>query len=118
VATAFGQVSLLRGINVGGRTMVAMDRVRSIYEAMGLGDVRTHLHSGNVIFRSGRDPDGISIEAEAALRRELGLKIGYWDERMPSSRASSAGTHFRKPTRAGMLCTSCRPIFRTTRLSA
>ena len=75
MATRAGQVSLLRGINVGGRTMVAMDRLRPIYEAMGLDDVRTHLQSGNVVFRSGRDPGTISAEAEAALMRDLGLKI-------------------------------------------
>lgn len=75
MATSSGQVSLLRGINVGGRAMVAMSRLRAIYEGLGLDDVRTHLQSGNVVFRSGRSPEAIAAEVEGALLRELGLRI-------------------------------------------
>ena len=72
---SIGQVSLLRGINVGGHAVVGMERLRAIYQSIGLDDVRTHLQSGNVVFRSGRDPDRISADAEAALLAEFGLKI-------------------------------------------
>jgi uncharacterized protein (DUF1697 family) len=75
VSKAAGQVSLLRGINVGGRNMIPMARLRAIYETMGLGDVRTHLQSGNVVFWSRRNPGEISAEVETAVHRELGLKI-------------------------------------------
>ncbi len=70
-----GQASLLRGINVGGRVKVAMADVRAIYEALGVLDVRTHLQSGNVVFRSDRPPAELSALAETALRRDLGLAI-------------------------------------------
>jgi uncharacterized protein (DUF1697 family) len=70
-----GQVSLLRGINVGGNVLVGMSRLREIYGELGLDDVRTHLQSGNVAFRSDRDPDDISRHAEAALHREFGRAI-------------------------------------------
>jgi uncharacterized protein (DUF1697 family) len=43
-------VALLRGINVGGRTMVSMPELRSHLAAMGFEDVSTYVQSGNVIF--------------------------------------------------------------------
>lgn len=73
--TGSGQVSLLRGINVGGHALVPMAQLRAIYGGMDLDDVRTHLQSGNVVFRSERSPDAIAAEAEAALKREFGFAI-------------------------------------------
>jgi len=45
-------VSLLRAANVGGTGLIKMDALRAVHEALGLGDVRTLLQSGNVLFRS------------------------------------------------------------------
>ena len=73
--TGSGQVSLLRGINVGGHALVPMARLRAIYAGMDLDDVRTHLQSGNVVFRSDRSPDAIAAEAEVVLQREFGFAI-------------------------------------------
>lgn len=42
-------VALLRGINVGGRSKLAMTALRSLLADAGLVDARTHLQSGNVI---------------------------------------------------------------------
>jgi uncharacterized protein (DUF1697 family) len=70
-----GQVSLIRGINVGGHAPVPMTRLRAIYEALGVEDVRTHLQSGNVAYRSDRLPDDIATQAEASLQEEFGLPI-------------------------------------------
>jgi uncharacterized protein (DUF1697 family) len=41
---------LLRGINVGAKTQIAMDDLRKLFEALGHRDVRTHLRTGNVVF--------------------------------------------------------------------
>jgi uncharacterized protein (DUF1697 family) len=70
-----GQVALLRGINVGGHNLVPMPRLRAVFEGLGLDAVRTHLQSGNVVFRSEREPEDVAAEAERALHRELGLTI-------------------------------------------
>lgn len=43
-------ISLLRGINVAGRRSIKMDALRAMYQALGLGRVRTYIQSGNVIF--------------------------------------------------------------------
>jgi uncharacterized protein (DUF1697 family) len=56
-------VSLLRGINVGGRK-VRMDELKGVYEALGLRDVFPYIQSGNVVFKS----DGADV---ARLRRQI-----------------------------------------------
>jgi len=43
-------MSLLRGINVGGRNKVEMARLKKLFESIGFGEVRTYINSGNVIF--------------------------------------------------------------------
>jgi uncharacterized protein (DUF1697 family) len=45
-------VSMLRGVNVGGTTLVGMADLKQLYESLGLRDVRTLLNSGNVLFRT------------------------------------------------------------------
>jgi uncharacterized protein (DUF1697 family) len=57
-------VSMLRAVNVGGTSRIKMDALRSVYESLGLKDVRTLLQSGNVLFRSG-------ISARQQLRQRI-----------------------------------------------
>lgn len=47
-------VAFLRGINVSGQKKVPMAELRSILSSIGLGDVKTYIQSGNVIFSSER----------------------------------------------------------------
>lgn len=47
-------ISLLRGINVGGRNIIKMNFLRKMYEELGLIDVKSYVQSGNLIF-SGKD---------------------------------------------------------------
>ena len=70
-----GKVALLRGINVGGHNIVPMATLQTVFEALGLDQVRTHLQSGNVVFSSDRKPDELATSAESALHREFGLTI-------------------------------------------
>jgi uncharacterized protein (DUF1697 family) len=60
-------VVLLRGINVGGKNLVPMARLRVVLQELGYNDVVTYIASGNVILRSDREPDRIRGEIEAAL---------------------------------------------------
>ena len=43
-------VALLRGINIGGATMVRMEELRKCFEALGFENVVTYINSGNVGF--------------------------------------------------------------------
>jgi len=45
-------ISLLRGINVSGQKSIKMEALKSIYEKLGLQDIRTYIQSGNVLFES------------------------------------------------------------------
>ena len=45
-------LALLRGINVGGRKLIAMSDLRDLFAALGLEEARSLLQSGNLVFRS------------------------------------------------------------------
>jgi uncharacterized protein (DUF1697 family) len=61
-------VALLRGINVGGKTLIRMAELRACVEALGLDDVSTYIASGNVLFDAeGRD----AAELEGAIERAI-----------------------------------------------
>lgn len=45
-------VALLRGINVGGNTMIKMEELRAMFEALRFGNVASYINSGNIAFDS------------------------------------------------------------------
>jgi uncharacterized protein (DUF1697 family) len=65
------KVALLRGINLGARNKIAMADLRELFAELGAGDVKTHVQSGNVVFRGSLEAGAI----EAAIERQLGLEI-------------------------------------------
>jgi uncharacterized protein (DUF1697 family) len=68
-------VAFLRAINVGGHN-VKMDRLRELFEALGLSNVETFIASGNVIFDApAKDPRTLEKEIEAHLRGSLGYEV-------------------------------------------
>ncbi|WP_213815020.1 DUF1697 domain-containing protein [Glaciihabitans sp. dw_435] len=67
-------VALLRGINVGASSRIAMADLRSLVEGLGYTGVRTLLQSGNVVFDSDRAVDVAAREAlEAAIVSATGV---------------------------------------------
>jgi uncharacterized protein (DUF1697 family) len=70
------QVALLRGVNVGGKTQVAMPALRARLAELGFGNPRTLLQSGNAVFESA-DLAGAALEArlEDELERLLGWRV-------------------------------------------
>ena len=67
-------VALLRGVNVGGNQMVAMADLRAMFDRLGLGEARSLLQSGNIVFESeGRTAAQLEtlLEAEAMRRFKL-----------------------------------------------
>ena len=54
-------VALLRGINVGGKNIVEMARLKQAFEELGFTSVKTYINSGNVIFRAERIKDMIYL---------------------------------------------------------
>jgi uncharacterized protein (DUF1697 family) len=69
-------VALLRGINVGGKTLIKMADLKSCIQALGLDDVSTFIASGNVLFETGRrDAAGLEGEIERAIEQRFGLPV-------------------------------------------
>jgi len=68
-------VALLRGINVGGRTKIAMADLRKLFAALGAEDVATYVQSGNVVFKSGAPAPALAQSIEGRIAEELGLRV-------------------------------------------
>jgi uncharacterized protein (DUF1697 family) len=65
-------IALVRAINVGGQSLVAMAKLRALFESFGATDVSTYIQTGNVIFSSTeRDGDRLGRRLEAHLARAL-----------------------------------------------
>ena len=75
-------VALLRGINVGGKTLIKMADLRTCAEELGLDEVSTFIASGNLLFES-RERSAAKLESkiERALeqRFELPVKVVVLD---------------------------------------
>lgn len=66
-------MALLRGVNVGGKTKVAMPVLREALTAAGYGEVRTYINSGNVIFSV--DPSAVPADDDARNGSESGIEV-------------------------------------------
>jgi uncharacterized protein (DUF1697 family) len=65
---------LLRGVNVGGHSKLAMTDLRRVLESLGYTDVSTYLQSGNAVITSeDDDPERVGRRIRESLRRELGM---------------------------------------------
>jgi uncharacterized protein (DUF1697 family) len=64
---------LLRGINVGGKNIVPMTRLKQCLEDLGFSNVSTFIASGNVIFESRQLVSDIRTQLEAALIKNFTL---------------------------------------------
>ncbi|MGH2774155.1 MAG: DUF1697 domain-containing protein [Actinomycetota bacterium] len=69
-------LALLRGINVGGANKVPMRELRTLFEDLGYGNVRTYLQSGNVLF-DGQSATSRKLiaEIEVAISKAFDLTI-------------------------------------------
>ncbi len=69
-------VSMLRGINVGGQKKIRMGELISLYESLGLENIRTYVQSGNVIFDSSiSDASRLSVLIEEKIEQLLGFSV-------------------------------------------
>lgn len=69
-------MALLRGINVGRNQRIAMSRLRELLAGLGYADVRTHLNSGNAVFRNtASPPEQAAGDIQAAIATHLGLTV-------------------------------------------
>jgi len=68
-------ISMLRGVNVGGHNKINMTALRALYESLKFEDSRTHVQSGNVIFRSKEKMSpALAKKIQNAIEREFGCR--------------------------------------------
>ncbi len=69
-------VALLRGINVGGNTIIRMADLRGVVESLGYTAVATYIQTGNVVFSSAEtDPRRLAEQLEQALAPLAGREV-------------------------------------------
>jgi uncharacterized protein (DUF1697 family) len=70
-------VALLRGINVGGKSLIKMDALRACLSELGeVESVSTYIASGNVLFSSAvRDAAALEASIEAAIEARFSLPV-------------------------------------------
>jgi uncharacterized protein (DUF1697 family) len=61
-------IALLRAVNVGGRNMVSMPRLREALAADGFGEVQTYVQSGNIVAQAPQ-------RSSAAVEKRIGAVI-------------------------------------------
>ncbi len=67
-------LALLRGINVGGKNVIAKDDLRECFEELGLTNVRTYIQSGNILFRS---EETAGKELTPLIEKSLSKRFSY-----------------------------------------
>jgi uncharacterized protein (DUF1697 family) len=70
-------ISLLRGINVGGKKKVEMDKLKLVYEDLGFNRVRSYIQSGNLMLETTKnwDTKKLSSKIEKQLAKAFGFDI-------------------------------------------
>src|SRR5438132_14002186 len=88
-------VALLRGINVGGRNLVAMSDLRDLFAALGLADARSLLQSGNLVFKS-QEYTGATLERllEVETEKRLKASVDYFVRSAQEWKTLIAGNPF------------------------
>lgn len=69
-------VALLRGINVGGNTMIKMEELRKTFEGLGFKNVASYINSGNLAFDARKSSESNLVEKiEAAIEKLIGKRV-------------------------------------------
>jgi uncharacterized protein (DUF1697 family) len=68
-------IALLRGVNLVGRSTLRMADLKAIAEELGLESVRTHIASGNLLFRSNKRDAKLRQLIETALHKHMSKGI-------------------------------------------
>lgn len=69
-------LALLRGINVGGNTMIKMAELKALFESLGFENAATYINSGNLAFDVRKtDADKLAARIEAAIEKHLSKAV-------------------------------------------
>ena len=69
-------ISLLRGINVGGKRKILMADLKNLYTKLGFTDCTSYIQSGNVIFEyKEQTASELANKIETAVKKEYGFDV-------------------------------------------
>ena len=68
-------VALLRGINVGGKNRVEMNRLKELFIQLGFNNVQTYINSGNIIFDDKRQITKLNQYISVVIEKEFGFCV-------------------------------------------
>lgn len=69
-------ISLLRGINIGGRNIIKMEALRAAYLELGFGNVKSYIQSGNLVFSSdSSDCIALAAAIQTKIADTFGLQV-------------------------------------------
>ena len=69
-------ISLLRGVNLGGHKQVKMAELCALYGTLGHCDARSHINSGNIVFRTKqKNLVAVSKKIEDAIEKKYGFRV-------------------------------------------
>jgi uncharacterized protein (DUF1697 family) len=74
--SAATHIALLRGVNVGGKNVVAMRDLVALFTRAGCDDVRTYIQSGNILFCArAAVARSIAADASSQIKARFGLHV-------------------------------------------
>jgi uncharacterized protein (DUF1697 family) len=102
-------IALLRGINVGGKAMVPMAKLRAMFADLGFADAATLLQSGNVVFTAKGKTAALERKLEAEAAQRFGRAISFMVRSASEWRSIIAKNPFRAESKAdpGHLVVMC-----------
>ena len=69
-------ISLLRGVNLGGHHQVKMADLCALYGTLGYCDARSHINSGNIVFRTKqKNLAAVAKKIEDAIEKKYGFRV-------------------------------------------
>ncbi|KQS30771.1 DUF1697 domain-containing protein [Dyadobacter sp. Leaf189] len=88
-------IAMLRGINVSGKNMIKMSALAQLFTELGLGNVKTYIQSGNVLF-SGKSTSEQELAAEisAGIKRVFDFQVETLVVSLPTLNAVLQGNPF------------------------
>jgi len=71
-------IALVRGVNLGGKTVLAMADLRGACEKLGLKNPRTLMQSGNLVVESPGSTSEVEARLEKGMKKHLGRDLEFF----------------------------------------
>ena len=69
-------IAFLRGVNISGKNKIPMAELKTGFENLGFGAVKTYLNSGNVLFSSDRNGrEELASQIECMIKVKFGFDL-------------------------------------------